>query len=442
MKRIFTLIAALMLFSGAYAQAPEKMSYQAVIRNSSNTLVANQPIEMQISILQGSPTGSAVYVENQTPVTNSNGLVSIEIGAGTKVSGEFTAIDWATGPFFIKTVSNVPGTQTKGPKGTTSSGGTVTGTSQLMSVPYAMYAKTSGSSLPGPAGPQGEQGIAGPTGPVGPAGAVGPTGEQGIAGPQGPAGRDGATGPAGPQGEQGLIGPKGDQGVAGAQGEQGIAGPTGPTGAKGEQGEQGVAGPTGPVGPAGAVGPTGEQGIAGPQGPAGRDGATGPAGPQGEQGPQGEKGLDAGTRTAFLRDQRQSAQHGGSAVLNQWNTRALNILEGDNSFVELSNNRFILQPGKYTIEIMAPAYATAAHQAKLKDINTGADVLIGTTGFSHPSAPAISHSFIQGILTVSTPTTYEVQHRAGVERLFSGLGQAANFGTVEIYTQIKIMKVE
>ncbi|SFU95521.1 Collagen triple helix repeat-containing protein, partial [Pontibacter akesuensis] len=268
------------------------------------------------------------------------------------------------------------------------------------------------------------------------------TGEQGIAGPQGPAGRDGATGPAGPQGEQGLIGPKGDQGVAGAQGEQGIAGPTGPTGAKGEQGEQGVAGPTGPVGPAGAVGPTGEQGIAGPQGPAGRDGATGPAGPQGEQGPQGEKGLDAGTRTAFLRDQRQSAQHGGSAVLNQWNTRALNILEGDNSFVELSNNRFILQPGKYTIEIMAPAYATAAHQAKLKDINTGADVLIGTTGFSHPSAPAISHSFIQGILTVSTPTTYEVQHRAGVERLFSGLGQAANFGTVEIYTQIKIMKVE
>src|SRR5690554_566777 len=87
---------------------------------------------MQISILQGSASGTAVYVETQTPTSNANGLVSLEIGAGTVVSGDFTTIDWANGPYFIKTETD--------PTGGTSY--TITGTSQLLSVPYALHAKT------------------------------------------------------------------------------------------------------------------------------------------------------------------------------------------------------------------------------------------------------------------------------------------------------------
>lgn len=131
MKRILTSILALVTVA-SFAQSPEKMSYQAVIRNSTDALVKNQSVGMQISILQGSSTGTAVYVETQTETTNTNGLVSIEIGGGTVMSGDFTAIDWSTGLYFIKTETDPLG-------GTTY---TITGTSQLLSVPYALFSKT------------------------------------------------------------------------------------------------------------------------------------------------------------------------------------------------------------------------------------------------------------------------------------------------------------
>ena len=169
MKKIFTIAAALLMTASVWAQAPEKMSYQAVVRDASNSLITTQVVGMQISILQGGATGTPVYVETQTPTTNANGLVSLEIGTGTLVSGDFTTIDWANGPYFIKTETDPTG-------GTTY---TITGTSQLMSVPYALYAKESGNSTPGPQGPAGIDGADGAVGPQGPAGndgAVGATG--------------------------------------------------------------------------------------------------------------------------------------------------------------------------------------------------------------------------------------------------------------------------
>jgi len=132
MEKVFSILAALLLMANVYAQSPEKMSYQAVIRNNLNTLVTNQPIGMRISILQGSANGTVEYLETQTPTTNGNGLVSIEIGGGAVVSGTFSSIDWANGPFFITTETDPTG-------GTTY---TITGTSQLLSVPYALHAKT------------------------------------------------------------------------------------------------------------------------------------------------------------------------------------------------------------------------------------------------------------------------------------------------------------
>jgi hypothetical protein len=134
MNRIITICAAILMSANILAQTPEQMSYQAVIRDSADELVTKTQVGMQISILQGTANGNAVYVETQTPTTNVNGLVSVEIGAGT-TSDDFTTIDWATGPYFIKTETDPTG-------GTTYS---ITGTSQLMSVPYALYAKSSGN---------------------------------------------------------------------------------------------------------------------------------------------------------------------------------------------------------------------------------------------------------------------------------------------------------
>ena len=183
MKNIFTLLFVFFFTGILFAQAPEKMSYQAVVRDGSNELVINQTVGIQISILQGTVNGTSVFTETQTPITNSNGLVSLEIGSGTSVSGTFSAINWSAGPYFIKTETD--------PNGGINY--TITGTSQLMSVPYALYAKTSGNG----------------EGPQGPAGADGAQGPQGIQGEQGPAGADGAQGPKGDTGATGPQGPAG-----------------------------------------------------------------------------------------------------------------------------------------------------------------------------------------------------------------------------------------
>ena len=159
MKKLLTLITVLSNLL-LFAQAPEKMTFQAVMRDASNNLVINTNIGTQVSILQGSANGTSVFAETHTLSTNANGLLTLEIGTGSLVSGNFSSIDWANGPFYIKTENDLTG-------GTNY---TISGTTQLLSVPYALYAKNSGSSIPGPQGP------AGPTGPTGPAGVQGPAG--------------------------------------------------------------------------------------------------------------------------------------------------------------------------------------------------------------------------------------------------------------------------
>ena len=132
MKNIYTILFSLLISASAFAQMPEQMSYQAIIRDASDQLKTNSGVGMQISILQGSADGTAVYVERHFPSTNANGLVNVQIGTGTVVSGTFADIDWANGPFFIKTETDMNG----------GSSYTISGTSQLLSVPYALHSKT------------------------------------------------------------------------------------------------------------------------------------------------------------------------------------------------------------------------------------------------------------------------------------------------------------
>jgi hypothetical protein len=136
MKRIFALLVAVVSVAGLFAQAPQKISYQAVIRDATDNIVANQAIGMKISIMQGDPVPAVVYEETHTPTSNANGLVSLEVGTGTVVSGNFSAINWAAGFCFIKTETDPSG-------GTNYS---IVGTDQILSVPYAIYAQSSGSS--------------------------------------------------------------------------------------------------------------------------------------------------------------------------------------------------------------------------------------------------------------------------------------------------------
>jgi len=260
----------------AWAQAPQKMSYQAIIRNASNVVVASSTVGIKISIVKGSPNGPAVFAERHTKSTNANGLLSLEIGAGTVLSGIFSSIDWGNGPYFIKTETDPLG-------GTNYS---IVGATELLSVPYALFAATSGNTAAvGPAGPAGSKGPQGPAGPQGPTGATGPTGQIGPAGAMGPQGPIGLTGA---QGLQGLIGPIGPVGPAGATGAMG---PQGPTGLTGTQGPIGLTGPSGPIGATGLQGPIGPIGPAGAQGPIGLTGPQGPQGAQGVPGPIGPAGL-------------------------------------------------------------------------------------------------------------------------------------------------------
>ena len=126
MKRIFTLIMALACMGmTVFAQAPTKINYQVVARDADNAVIQEQPVSVQIDILQGSATGTSVYTETLNTTTNFDGLLSLEVNAGE--------IDWANGPYFIQTTVE----------------GNVISTVQLMAVPYAFYAAKAATDFSG-----------------------------------------------------------------------------------------------------------------------------------------------------------------------------------------------------------------------------------------------------------------------------------------------------
>lgn len=135
MKKLGLILSTLLIGITAFGQAPQQMSYQAVLRDAGDVILSNQNVGVQISILQGSISGTPFYVETHAPTTNINGLISLEIGTGTIISGQFDAIDWSNGPYFIQAETD--------PAGGTNY--TISGTSQLMSVPYAFHADVADS---------------------------------------------------------------------------------------------------------------------------------------------------------------------------------------------------------------------------------------------------------------------------------------------------------
>ena len=339
---------ALLFSSLLFAQAPEGINYQAVIRKTNGTLVTNTTVAVRIQIKQNSATGTVVYAERQSVITSAYGLVNFVIGQGTLLSGTFSTINWSTGNYWVSL----------GVDFTNGTNYLDYGSQRLMSAPYALYAKTAGVQLnqwrygataPAAAlgnigdfylntatgdvhyksaastwtltgnikGPQGNAGATGAAGPQGPAGATGPAGAIGATGPQGPAGATGLQGPAGVAGATGLTGATGPQGPAGVAGATGLTGAAGPQGAAGTNGNAVLNGATAPNNNQGVNGdffintatntiygpkangawPAGVS-LVGPQGATGAAGATGPQGVAGAVGPQGPAGATGLTGAA------------------------------------------------------------------------------------------------------------------------------------------------
>lgn len=184
-KRIFialALVTAVNYFS--YAQAPQAFKYQAIARDNAGAILSSASLNVRISIHDGTPTGAVVYKESHSVTTNTFGLFSLDIGMGTPLSGTFSGITWGSGNKYVQQEVDF------------GSGFVNMGTAQLLSVPYALYAQTSGSG-----GSGGATGATGITGATGVTGATGATGSAGTAGTNGATGATGATGADGTTGQ-------------------------------------------------------------------------------------------------------------------------------------------------------------------------------------------------------------------------------------------------
>jgi hypothetical protein len=131
MKKLYSLIVALLILVTLMGQAPESFKYQAVLRNARGDIKASTASVIGIDILKGSATGIKVYSETHNVTTDSYGLINLEIGNGTSTLGTFSDVNWSAGSYFLKLIVD----------------GNVMGTAQLLSVPYALYAKSSGNEI-------------------------------------------------------------------------------------------------------------------------------------------------------------------------------------------------------------------------------------------------------------------------------------------------------
>ncbi|MES2591964.1 MAG: collagen-like protein [Bacteroidota bacterium] len=277
MKKITLFLIINLSFIVCFAQAPHGFNYQAVARTLSGAVLTSQPVGLQISLRQNTANGTIVYTETHSVVSNNIGLLNLVVGSGTVITGSFSAINWSTGIYFIEISMDV-------------TGGTnymIMGTQQLMSVPYALYAESSGTS--------GLPGVTGSVGATGPAGVIGSTGATGDAGIAGFTGAAGANGNDGVTGSTGAAGDKGETGATGAIGATGLNGSDGITGGTGATGEMGVTGATGTNGNTGATGEKGDTGSTGTIGVTGSTGNTGATGDKGDTGSTGTTGIIGST---------------------------------------------------------------------------------------------------------------------------------------------------
>lgn len=265
MKKFFAFVFLLLSMS-VFAQVPQGINYQAVVRNDEGIVLPNQFVSLRISIHEGAIDGLINYAEIHSLTTNEFGLVNIIIGEGDVETGQFDAIPWGENSFFAEIELDEDG----------GANFQSIGTQQLLSVPYALHAETATLALNAPEGPVGPQG---------------PQGEPGLDGQDGANGQNGADGTDGLDGNMWLTGNGLPDDGTGNEGDLYLNNEDGFYYIKTADAWVFVgmfSGPEGPAGPTGEMGPAGEDGAIGPQGD------QGPEGPAGIQGPQGIQGISTG----------------------------------------------------------------------------------------------------------------------------------------------------
>ena len=129
-KQLIFIPILIIACSFVHGQSPQQFSYQAVVRDNNNHLIPNRTIGMRVSILKDSTNGQVAYVETHSPKTNQQGLIQLNIDGGNVVSGSFSSVPWSAAKLFVKTEMDLQGATNY----------TISNITQLLSVPYAMYA--------------------------------------------------------------------------------------------------------------------------------------------------------------------------------------------------------------------------------------------------------------------------------------------------------------
>lgn len=204
-KKATAVLVLILIAQSIWSQVPHKFNYQAIARDGSGAIIISQNISVRFSIRDIAATGPIIYQETQHLQTNQFGLFTAMIGDGPAGIGNFSSINWGSGLKYLQVEFDAQGGNNY----------LIVGSSQLLSVPYALYAETSGN------------------GGGGATGATGANGNNGITGVTGANGLNGLTGPTGAKGNTGATGANGLNGATGATGLKGNTGSTGVTGAAG-----------------------------------------------------------------------------------------------------------------------------------------------------------------------------------------------------------------
>ncbi len=136
-NQTLSIITFMLLVTAMFAQVPQGVNYQTVVRNNSGAVIPNQNIAFRFSVVSGSPTGTIVYSELHSTNTNQLGLVNLVIGQGTPITGTFSNINWGNAAHYLSVDLDPAGGTAFQPMGT----------QQLMSVPYALSAGNSSTSM-------------------------------------------------------------------------------------------------------------------------------------------------------------------------------------------------------------------------------------------------------------------------------------------------------
>lgn len=148
-------------------------------------------------------------------------------------------------------------------------------------------------------------------------------------------------------------------------------------------------------------------------------------------------------KVAYIKDIKGSSTDGGTFTGGSWQTRTLNTIQGDSSFVSLSSNDFTLAPGQYLVKFVAPGYRVGVHKARLVEASNATERIVGSSAYSQSStdyAVTDSHGF--GLLTVSQATAFRLQHYGSSTQSSNGFGVASSSGSSEVYAQVEIQKIK